>query len=350
MEVSTMKKRHSKEALEFTATTGEYFNIWIVNIFLTIVSLGVYSAWAKVRTNRYFYANTHYKGSSFEYTADPMKILKGRVLIFLIYALFVFSSEILMNRTASVIILVFVLAFIPWMINKAIKFRLRNTKFRNIRFRYNEGLSPFYSFFFVHGILNIITLFLAFPYSYNKFKKLIVDNSKYGNSSFEYEGESGTLYWIYTKTALYSIFMFVGMGLLMGVATAILRHGEAKESLILFVSGFYIFYIFIGFLIGAFLEALMKNYVWSKTTLGDVTFESTLQYGRLSSIYTVNFIAIVFSLGLLIPWAKVRTLKYKCANFYIDAVDLDKYSSAKSRDEDAFGEEGDEFLDIDIGV
>src|SRR6059058_745587 len=34
---------------EFTADPKEYFRIWIVNLALTIVTLGIYSAWAKVR-------------------------------------------------------------------------------------------------------------------------------------------------------------------------------------------------------------------------------------------------------------------------------------------------------------
>ena len=41
--------------VEFTGNAGEYFKIWIVNIALTVVTLGVYSAWAKVRKLRYFY-------------------------------------------------------------------------------------------------------------------------------------------------------------------------------------------------------------------------------------------------------------------------------------------------------
>ena len=35
--------------LQFNGKGFEYFKIWIVNIFLTIVTLGIYSAWAKVR-------------------------------------------------------------------------------------------------------------------------------------------------------------------------------------------------------------------------------------------------------------------------------------------------------------
>lgn len=35
--------------LTFTGTGAEYFGIWIVNLLLTIVTLGIYSSWAKVR-------------------------------------------------------------------------------------------------------------------------------------------------------------------------------------------------------------------------------------------------------------------------------------------------------------
>lgn len=43
-----------REAITFSATGSEYFRIWIVNLLLSIVTLGIYSAWAKVRRNRYF--------------------------------------------------------------------------------------------------------------------------------------------------------------------------------------------------------------------------------------------------------------------------------------------------------
>ena len=38
--------------LTFDGPAAEYFRIWIVNLLLTLLSLGVYSAWAKVRKAR----------------------------------------------------------------------------------------------------------------------------------------------------------------------------------------------------------------------------------------------------------------------------------------------------------
>ena len=66
---------------EFTGKAREYFRIWIVNVALTICTLGIYSAWAKVRKKRYLYGNTLLQGTSFEYHGDPIKILKGRLII-----------------------------------------------------------------------------------------------------------------------------------------------------------------------------------------------------------------------------------------------------------------------------
>ncbi len=80
--------RSKTHHISFTGTGGEYFKIWIVNIFLTIITLGVYSAWAKVRTKRYFYGNTVLDGVPFEYTADPIRILIGRLIAFAFVILF----------------------------------------------------------------------------------------------------------------------------------------------------------------------------------------------------------------------------------------------------------------------
>src|SRR5690606_1900422 len=74
-----------REPFAFTGTAREYFGIWIVNILLTILTLGVYSAWAKVRRNRYFYGNTRLAGGSFDYHASPVRILIGRIIVLVIF-------------------------------------------------------------------------------------------------------------------------------------------------------------------------------------------------------------------------------------------------------------------------
>ena len=65
---------------DFRGNARDYFRIWIVNVALSIVTLGIYSAWATVRTRRYMYANTVLADSPFDYQANPVAILRGRLL------------------------------------------------------------------------------------------------------------------------------------------------------------------------------------------------------------------------------------------------------------------------------
>ncbi|POF47043.1 DUF898 family protein, partial [Vibrio vulnificus] len=73
-----MDTKHITNSIQFKGQGGEFFGIWIVNILLSVITLGIYSAWAKVRTKRYFYGNTFIAGDNFEYHAQPMQLLKGR--------------------------------------------------------------------------------------------------------------------------------------------------------------------------------------------------------------------------------------------------------------------------------
>ncbi|MGH7460351.1 MAG: DUF898 family protein, partial [Longimicrobiales bacterium] len=78
---------------QFSGRAGEYFGIWLVNVLLSIVTFGIYSAWAKVRTEQYFYANTRLAGASFEYLARPLSILKGRLIAFAVVASLGLSAQ-----------------------------------------------------------------------------------------------------------------------------------------------------------------------------------------------------------------------------------------------------------------
>jgi uncharacterized membrane protein YjgN (DUF898 family) len=65
---------------EFLGSGSEYFRIWIVNLLLSVLTVGIYSAWAKVRREQYFHRATRLAGAAFDWDASPIAILRGRVL------------------------------------------------------------------------------------------------------------------------------------------------------------------------------------------------------------------------------------------------------------------------------
>ena len=70
----------TRHDFEFRGTGGEFFRIWILNLALTLLTFGIYSAWAKVRTRRYLYGNTYIAGHALDYDPSPWRILIGRLI------------------------------------------------------------------------------------------------------------------------------------------------------------------------------------------------------------------------------------------------------------------------------
>ena len=66
-----MQDTSQKREVEFTGNAREWFGIWIVNLLLTIVTLGIYSAWAKVRVLKYFHRATSIDDVHFDFDASP---------------------------------------------------------------------------------------------------------------------------------------------------------------------------------------------------------------------------------------------------------------------------------------
>lgn len=354
-EVEKPKDKGEYEALEFRGSTKEYFKIWIVNAFFTLATLGIYSAWAKVRTNRYFYANTFYKDDAFEYTANPLSILKGRVLIVLFYGAFIYSAQVLLNPTIALSIAAVALLAMPWIINRAIKFKLKTVKYRNVNFAYHKDAGEFYKFFTIHTLLNILTIGLAYPYSLNKFKELVVSNSSYGGEKFSYSGKTGEMYGNYLLVIAHTLVLVFVFGVIVGASTYIMKRVSmtSPDMMWLMMMGSiamsYLIYIASLTYTKAIYDAIIQNYSWKNSSLGGIKFRTNYKSSKLGWIYFSNLVVLILSLGLLYPWTKVRVTKYKTQNFEIKSDDLDNFVVTAQKEQSAVGEEFDDFFDIDIG-
>jgi len=353
---------HDFKYFEFKGNASEYFRIWIVNIALSILTLGIYSAWAKVRSNRYMYANTYLNGSNFEYNADPVRILIGRIIVVSLYALFVLFSQYLFMFEIAGGIAILALIAMPWLVRQAVGFKLRNTSYRNVPFRYEGKVSSFYGFFILHFFLNLITLMLIFPYSYVKFKMLILDNAHYGDGDFIFFGKTGEAYAIYIKIFVWSsllifaVFMFfsfigAGLGIIFGdMLSAFDPKISTKIIPILVTIGVLLIYVPFIFWNKGFNDGYFSNFVRKNTALNNSPLKGEIKPFKLGIISATNALAIFFSLGLLYPWAKIRYLKYKLEHTAFACENYDQFESHGYVTGSTVGEEMIDFFDIDIGL
>ena len=119
-------------SVSFAGNANDYFGIWFANMFLNIATLGIWSAWAKVRRVRYFYGNTKLDGHGFDYLATGGMLLKGRLVAFafLVGLSLLESINPAMQGLTSFILL----PLYPWVIQRSLRFNARMTVWRNVRF------------------------------------------------------------------------------------------------------------------------------------------------------------------------------------------------------------------------
>lgn len=350
---------------KFTGNGVEYFAIWIVNIALTILTLGVYSAWAKVRTQQYFYGNTVLDGASFRYTAKPMQILKGRVIAFI--ALLFYSAASNMGPLLAGSALVLLILLLPAFMVMSIAFKLRNSVYRNVKFNFNKNFATAYKVFAIPAItigfyifilgqiengstvypvlipILLISIALLVPWWEYLLTQFKVTHAKYGVSHFIFSASSKNYYAMYLK--MYGLLLFVLFILLVISKLSTLINFPMLQLL-----GF-LFLLPVYLWIFAYLQAKRTNLLYNNINIGGHQLKSELTVGYLLYLYVTNTLAMMLSLGLLMPWAKVRTAKYRASVTSIDITeDLNQLVAAEVEKQSALGEEIGEMFDMDIGV
>ncbi|MCL2075470.1 MAG: YjgN family protein [Betaproteobacteria bacterium] len=185
--VNTPPETVTEHRLQFVGSGSEYFKIWIVNLFLNILTLGIYSAWAKVRREQYFHRNTLLDGSGFDYHGDPKAILKGRVL-----AVGFFATLALIENLAPfqyyILALLLSAPLIPWLIVRSFVFRSRNTSFRGLHFDFRGTYKGLCKAFLVYvlALVAIASMFVAVNYS---LEQVLINNQTTTEQSIAVEDD-----------------------------------------------------------------------------------------------------------------------------------------------------------------
>jgi uncharacterized membrane protein YjgN (DUF898 family) len=343
----------TRESFVFTGEWTEYFKIWIVNVLLTVVTLGIYAAWAKVRKRRYFYANTRLFGHTFEYLADPVRILYGNLIV---AALFV--TYAVLGSVAPLLQLAFMLPIaivVPWLIIRALAFNARNTAWRGLRFNFTGKYRESAVAFLLWPMLVPFTFGLIFPLVARRQKEFIVNHHAYGASPFSFGGDVGAFYRIYGIAALFFLpivavyFVFV----FMLVTGGIRRGGQPSPVQIqMFGSMGLLFLIAVPLAIAGtfYFRSRMFNYIWNHTSLAGNQFVARMRARDLALLHFVNSLVTLLTAGLLHPWAAIRLCQFQLGSLQvIPAGNIDAFVAAAQPPVSAIGEAANDFFDFDLG-
>lgn len=376
----------------FDGSGAAFFRIWIVNLFLTIVTLGIYIPWAKVRTRRYFYHATRLNGRAFDYTASPLKLLLGYVIVAV--ALISFSlAEFIAIWVPIVLYLIFVCVF-PWVRWKSLRFFAANSTYRHLAMHFRGTKSGAYISYLGMPLLAVATLGLLAPWALFKARAYVYGNMRYGDAVSEFRGRVGYFYKACIFPFLGLILLIFLLGTVPIIAGSLMSMGESGQDrtetepvsevaeaaepaveeeddfdpkafeamlenlprsamvMIFFGVAAIYFFMLITFIV---IRVLLLNYCWSethfKTSAGDVSFRSRIHPARYIWILASNVLLTALTLGIFIPFAMVRIHRYRleCLDV-IGSERLDSVRGLAPEEVGALGESASDWLDIDFGL
>ncbi len=303
--------------MRFTGRGSEYFGIWLSNIALTVLTLGIYSAWAAVRTRRYFYGNTSLDGHAFDYTAKPTTILKGRLIA--VVAILILSAINQMIPEARGLLWLPLLAFLPWLVCRSMRFRARVTLWRNVRFHWRGTYGGVCMIYIVWPLVAVLSLGVLLPFASRAIRAYMASNLDFGSARFSAALTVGPFFRILLVALLGSLGTIVIGALILFLLSQVLLDQQAiriGSKLVIFDKTMLLPLAFIVpiFAIPTFYAAGCRWAMINGMTLeGGHRFASNLYPSDLLTLTITNFLTIVFTLGLAYPWAKVRLWRIQAA-------------------------------------
>ena len=373
--------------IEFSGAGSEYFRIWIVNLLLIVLTVGIYIPWAKVRKLKYFYGNTRIDGDAMDFHGQPLKMLRGTLIAAAFFGVYTLASQF--SLWAGLIAALVFIAVWPVLYRASLKFRLANTSWRGIRMHLKpSSLAEVYWAVMPPNLLLIVPLVLAgyegsesplkgtnqglwgsvvglgfilfvltLPYFLWRIKRYQISHSAWGPLRMEFRSGFADMYKITLKTlfmALLIIAIFAAALLILipGFFTQGLGGAGFFSGLLLVMALFIAFFACMNILPRAYFSAHMQNLVWSRTGNNHVRFKSALSSGSYMGLQLKNYALILITLGLYWPFAMVAT-----RHMQIEAVSLktrialDTLTDAARKNEtDALGDMAADMFDFDMGM
>jgi uncharacterized membrane protein YjgN (DUF898 family) len=277
--------------LGFHGRASSLFGIHIVNVFFTLLTLGVYYFWAKTRVRRYIFGQTELDGDRFAFEGRGLEMLLGFVkagVIFglpitaLNYAPLILAGNSVVGIVAPLAAYALVLVFLPVARAGARRYRLSRTSWRGIRFSFRGRAIQFVRVYAVGAILTALSAGLYYPVFATRNHAFLTRHSYVGGARFDFDGRGTDL----VVSFLYAVLLTL-----------------PTFGLVWF-----------------WFAATKRRYLWQHTFLGRARFRSTITGGRLLRLKLGNLLLTLFTLGLGWPLITVRNVRFVCRNIWLEGV------------------------------
>jgi uncharacterized membrane protein YjgN (DUF898 family) len=376
--ITPVETRDHRLVVQFTGSGSEYFRIWIVNLLLMLVTLGFYYPWAKVRRLRYFYGNTIVDSAPLDFHGDPKKMLRGYLLTGVLVTLYSTAGNF--SAIAGLVAFVLVAALWPALFKSSMQFRLANTSWRGLRFRFKGGLpgayramvplfipagvllallafeadarSPSIGYAISFGAVVLATLLTA-PWLWWNLKSYQHNHYALGQMQTELRSTVGAFYGVFLKTAAVALLCLgvLGLGVLaVGLPWQGGRRGAAM--MIAAIVGLLAVFVLLQIVVRPYFTSRMQNLLWSRTGNSSLRFRSQLSFRSLARLTLKNWLLMLLTLGLYGPFAAIALARLRLQAVSVTTrVNPDTLlDQMRAQEGEAAGDAAGDLLGLDIGL
>ncbi len=368
--------------IRFTGTGSEYFRIWITNLLLIVLTLGLYTPWAKARRMRYFWGNTLVDGDALGFHGDPKQMFKGWALICPLFFIYSFASDF--SILAGIVAFAVLAAIWPALMRSSMCFRMGNTSWRGLRMRFSGSLRDAYRVY-MPLLLMLVPfavlalwqqdtlakkpqLFFILPLAVLVITPWISQRIKYyqhqhyalGPLQTEFWARVASFYGLFIKPIIFILGISIvpvlaGLVFVFGLPTTFTGFSAKPLPPIVMIALSIIFFLFLQVLffgVGPWITARTQNLVWNNTKNSQIRFVSALSFRSMLWLTVKNAVLIMLTLGLYWPFAKIAVTRLRLEAVHIRSrTRLDALlASAHKRPNEAMGDAAGDFFGLDVGL
>ena len=371
--------------VRFVGSGSEYFRIWIVNLLLTLVTLGLYLPFARVRRLRYFYGSTEVAGRPLSFHGNPWKMFRGFVLVGALLVTYGVASR--SSSLAAGVAALAVWALWPALWRSSMRFRLANTGWSGLRGGFSGSTGGAYQAFWpfvlpgvvlvgvgmteeivgpeavtasVFGGLGLLAL-LA-PLGLWSLRRYQHQHYAFGDEQSRFNVTAWAVYRVVLRALpvllLAGLALSVVAGAIGGLVWALSSSdGLGARRRDTFMSLLPVLVMAVGFVgfqatLRPYFTARFQNLFWNGTRSQRLRVVSRLRARTLVSLSLKNWLLVLLTLGLYLPFAAVAMARLQLESIsLLSKVSPDELAAGARRGaEAAAGDAAGDLMGVDLGL
>lgn len=323
-----------RRILTYDGRLGELYQIFLVNLLLTIVTIGIWRFWAVTRTRRYVWSRTAAFGERFEYDGTGLQLFLGwllaiGVLIGLVVAAVLLG--LLLHGFGPVAAVLPILAIYPVILILALgapfsaqRYRLGHTIWRGIRGGMQGSMITYGLWSILYLLASVLTAFQLLPWTALRLYERRVNASFLGTQRFAARGRALEVYLrflaAFVGCVLLAIVVFGVFGALERDKLALLATQDPQmvqvvmRSILLPLLLVYVVFALGSALISCGYSAAFYRHATGHTTLGRLHFGSDVTALDVLTLILGNIAILLFTLGFGLPIITQRNLRFTTAH------------------------------------